>query len=302
MLNKLNGQFSFVLYDLITKHILVARDHIGITPLYIGYSKLEGETEVDRMIICSELKALTNNNLVGNIKVFYPRTYLHHDLNEPLENYHKNLFVYKNYYNTVNIEQAVDGKSLIQRSRILENIREKLESSVKLRLKDLNVEYGVLLSGGLDSSLIASLVVNNNDSGKPIKTFSIGVNENSPDIQAARIVAEFLGTEHKEYYFTIEEGIESIANVIYAVESYDCTTVRASTPMYLLVKKIKQDFPDLKVLFSGELSDELLCYLYGSNAPSDSAFQEETIKLVSNVHLFDCFHQKTMCLPKQESS
>jgi asparagine synthase (glutamine-hydrolysing) len=177
-----------------------------------------------------------------------------------------------------------------------------LTNSVRKRLVDLirdNVEFGVLLSGGLDSSLISSLVVSIADElgyDKHIKTFSIGVKEDVPDLIAARQVAEFLNTDHKEYYFSTQSGIDNLENVIYSTESYDCTTIRASTPMYLLTKSIRQDFPNMKVLFSGELSDELLCYLYGANAPSENDFQLETINLVSNVHMFDCLRSNKTCM------
>jgi asparagine synthase (glutamine-hydrolysing) len=143
--------------------------------------------------------------------------------------------------------------------------------------------------------LIASLV-SKQSLNKKIHTFSIGVNANVPDLVAARQVAEYLGTEHHEYYFSIQEGIDNLENVIWYTETYDCTTIRASTPMYLLAKAIKQDFPKMKVLFSGELSDELLCYLYGANAPNETEFQMETIDLVNNVHLFDCLRANKTCM------
>ena len=164
----------------------------------------------------------------------------------------------------------------------------------------LNVNFGVLLSGGLDSSLITSIV---NKIAKEeyniktkIKTFSIGLSENSVDLIAARKVAEFLDTDHTEFYFSSDEGISSIPTVIYYTETYDTTTIRASTPMYLLTKKIKEKYPELKVLFSGELSDELLCYLYGSNAPDEESFQVETVKLVDNVHKFDALRANKTCM------
>jgi asparagine synthase (glutamine-hydrolysing) len=169
-------------------------------------------------------------------------------------------------------------------------------------LNNTNGDFGVLLSGGLDSSLIASLVVKiakergDIGSGKRIKTFSIGINKNSPDLIAAREVAQFLQTDHYEYYYSVQEGIDNIKNVIWYIESYDCTSVRASTAMYMLTKQIKRNFPNIKVLYSGELSDELLCYLYGANAPNDDAFQDETVHLVSNVHYFDCLRANKTCM------
>ena len=156
------------------------------------------------------------------------------------------------------------------------------------------------MSGGLDSSLITSIIVQlSKETGlesNAIKTFSIGVNKDVPDLIAARKVSEFLGTQHHEYYFDTKEALETIPDVIWSIESYDCTTVRASTAMFLLTKQIKKQYPYLKVLFSGEMSDELLCYLYGANAPSEREFQQETINLVSSVHMFDCLRANKCCM------
>jgi asparagine synthase (glutamine-hydrolysing) len=319
MLNLLRGQFSFILYDLENKHILIARDPIGITPLYIGYkksyqAKSGDDIIVNRVVISSELKCLTridksnyNNqesngkeSLVDNIKIFYPRSYIYTFVNE-IYDFMGNAKTYINFYdNYSDIESTSRYRK--EYNMILENIREKLISSVRIRLQDLisnNIEFGVLLSGGLDSSLISSLVVSIAEElnyPTKIKTFSIGMNSNVPDLIAARQVSEFLQTDHKEYYFTKEQGISNIENVIMFAESYDCTTIRASTPMYLLTKQIRNDYPNMKVLFSGELSDELLCYLYGANAPSEKDFQLETLHLVSNVHSFDCLRANKMCM------
>lgn len=310
MLRKLQGQFSFFLYDIETKTILIARDPIGVTPLYIGYKSNSNKNDiVNRFVVSSELKCLTmidpnskNESLVNNIKVFYPRSYLYTSLESLSTNYLETPVNYYNFYemfSNYNTKQESDTK---QHNIIMQNVREKMIQSVRTRLRDLidyNLDFGVLLSGGLDSSLITSLVVSIADEmgyTKKIKTFSIGVDSTVPDLVAARTVAEYLNTEHHEYNFTVDEGINNLKNVVWYAESYDCTTIRASTPMYLLTKKIRQDYPNLKVLFSGELSDELLCYLYGANAPSERDFQTETINLVSNVHLFDCLRANKMCM------
>jgi asparagine synthase (glutamine-hydrolysing) len=161
-------------------------------------------------------------------------------------------------------------------------------------MNDNSPEYGVLLSGGLDSSLVASIV--SKLSNKKVKTFSIGMTPNSTDLIASRRVAKFLDTDHHEFYFTAQEGINSLRDVIWYTETYDTTTIRAGTAMYLLTKKIKEKFPNIKVLFSGELSDEMLSYLYGGNAPTENAFQTETIKLVSEVHMFDCLRANKTCM------
>lgn len=297
--NKLNGQFSLFLYDLETQHILIGRDQIGVTPLYIGTNN-----EENRFVISSELKCL-NKELVNDIKVFPPRKYIHANVNINSTNF-------TNFYNDyidfnekyTNISSFDENNIIKNKNVITEKIREKLTNSVRLRLKELvgdnkQPDFGVLLSGGLDSSLIASLVVSLADEmgySKRIKTFSIGVDKDVPDLVAAREVSTFLNTDHTEYYFSIKEGLDSLENVVLYTETYDSTTIRASTPMYLLTKQIKKNFPDIKVLFSGELSDELLCYLYGANAPTEKDFQIETLNLVNNVHQFDCLRANKTCM------
>lgn len=288
MLRQLEGQFSFVLYDTNSNHILIARDRIGVTPLYIGTNK-HGS-----VVIASELKCLEVLGGSGNVDVFNPRTYIYGDVSQ--------VGVSMSFFHSFdrNTTATYDPSD---RPQILVNIRNYLKASVKSQLEDLLIDgaanFGVLLSGGLDSSLIASLVValcKELGFNKQVKTFSIGVHKDVPDLVAARKVANYLGTDHYEFYFETSEGVDAIPQVIWHIESYDCTSVRASTAMYLLTKKIKAKFDDMKVLFSGELSDELLCYLYGANAPSEEAFQNETIALVSNVHLFDCLRANKTCM------
>ena len=285
--NKINGQYSFVLYDQKYNKLFVSRDHIGITPLYVGFSN-----NYDQFIFSSELKALTFLNTISNVNHFVPRHYLYQNLD-----FNYNLLLVKpyiDYYNT-NISSETN---LIY---IQNNIKNLLINSVNLQLNDiinLNIEFGILLSGGLDSSLIASIICNEfkkRNLSMP-KTFSIGINKMSADLIASRTVAKFLNTEHYEFLFTPEEGIESIEKTIYYLETYDTTTIRAGTAMYLLTSKIKKLFPNIKVLFSGELSDELFCYVYGSNAPNYSDFQKETEQLVSNVYLFDCLRSNKSCM------
>ena len=369
---KLNGQYSFVLYDKLNDSIFVSRDHIGITPLYFGYDE-------KKVAFCSEMKCLTmdmnidmgihkykyninninvnvnninvnvsnnvnnnvnnidvnvdtvNNNInnidvnvsnninnididvnnVNNVskdiikstyldvvKVFQPRTYLNSNLKDIIINVLTKTECYLNYFD-LNMK---NGKEYENVEIIKKNIKTRFEMSIISQLDDLftlNVNFGVLLSGGLDSSLVASIISKQSkrrEIKQKILTFSIGVNKDSVDLIASRKVAEFLGTEHHEFYFTIHEGLLAIKDTIYYTETYDTTTIRAGTAMYLLTRKIKQKFPELKVLFSGELSDELLCYLYGSNAPNEVEFQRETIKLVSQVHLFDCLRANKTCM------
>jgi asparagine synthase (glutamine-hydrolysing) len=307
--NKLNGQFSFFLYDLESQHVLIGRDRIGVTPLYIGINETE-----NRFVVSSELKCL-HKDLVTDIKVFPPRKYIYANVNidsTNFTNFYCNYIDFNEKYKE--ITQFNENDLVKNKNIITEMIRTKLTNSVRLRLKDIVLndqhEFGVLLSGGLDSSLIASLVVSLADEmgytfnedvvrrqgTKQIKTFSIGVDKDVPDLIAAREVASFLNTDHHEYYFSIKEGLDSLEDVVLYTETYDSTSIRASTPMYLLTKQIKQNFPNLKVLFSGELSDELLCYLYGANAPSEKDFQLETLKLVNNVHQFDCLRANKTCM------
>jgi len=296
--NKINGQFSFFLYDLESQHVLIGRDRIGVTPLYIGINESE-----NRFVVSSELKCL-HKDLVTNIQVFPPRKYIYANVNidsTNFTNFYRNYIDFNEKYKE--ITQFNENDLVKNKNIITEMIRTKLTNSVRLRLKDIVLndqpEFGVLLSGGLDSSLIASLVVSLADEmeyTKQIKTFSIGVDKNVPDLVAAREVASFLNTDHHEYYFSIKEGLDSLEDVVLYTETYDSTSIRASTPMYLLTKQIKQNFPNLKVLFSGELSDELLCYLYGANAPSEKDFQLETLKLVNNVHQFDCLRANKTCM------
>ena len=318
MLNKLNGQFSFVLLDLKAKKILVARDRIGVTPLYIGFS-----SQSARVAIASELKCLTQivsttgmtsaetsvveNCLVDNIKTFYPRQYIYTTFDSFKESTPVN--TYTNYFEQEYLvpenatKHTTTNKIVTEyRDKVLTEIKTKLTDSVRLQLQDLisnGIDFGVLLSGGLDSSLITSLVVKLAQElghNVPIKTFSIGINKDVPDLTAARKVSESLNTDHHEYYFEVADALATIPEVVWAVESYDCTTVRASTAMYLLTKQIKQSYPRLRVVFSGEMSDELLCYLYGANAPNEMEFQKETVNLVSSVHLFDCLRANKCCM------
>lgn len=291
--SKINGQFSFVLYDSTNNNIFVSRDHIGITPLYCGYDE-------DKIAFSSELKCLTmctskdKISYASSIKLFYPRTYIHSTIDKcaySVLSEHNTRYL--NYYEL----EPVHGE-YTDIDQIHVDLKNKLEQSVRLQLEDLTQEnspdFGVLLSGGLDSSLVASIV--SKLTTKKVKTFSIGMTANSTDLIASRRVAEFLGTDHHEFYFTPEEGLKSIKDVIWYTETYDTTTVRASTAMFLLTKKIKEKFPSIKVVFSGELSDEMLSYLYGGNAPNEKEFQTETIKLVSDVHIFDCLRANKTCM------
>lgn len=274
----LDGQYSFVIYDKQTNVLFTSRDHIGINSMYIANSE-------DTIIISSNLKCITNQN-IPNLKInhFKPNN----SLKLFLDSYWEELFFYKKdiYIKGLTINDSLDFAQ--------NKIRNLLEKSVIKRLSDLlenKIQFGVLLSGGLDSSLVAGLVskILKNSRGNPfkMKTFSVGINENSPDIISARKVAEYIDSDHTEYFITKDEITCNLENIIEITETYDITTIRASTAMYLLIAKIKKDNPELKVLFSGELSDELFCYLYGYNAPSSVLFQYETVNLVENVYQYD---------------
>ena len=296
---KLNGQFSFCLYDKMANKVLIARDHIGVTPLYYG-------TSSGTFAVASEMKALDFCQTVG---IFQPRHYIYttpdafvSQTSEPftIDYYYD---ISKFYDTKTDNSKAITNEPLGDYDLHKLAIRNLLTAAVRRQVIDMfdnpNCDFGVLLSGGLDSSLVASLVVKTaKEMGytKPIKTFSIGVTQSAPDLIAAKRVAAFLGTDHRAYTFSIEEGINALSDVIYYTETYDCTSVRASTPMYLLTKRIHKDFPRLKVLFSGELSDELFCYLYGANAPTLVDFQNETVNLVSGVHQFDCLRANKTCM------
>jgi asparagine synthase (glutamine-hydrolysing) len=296
--NKLQGQFSMFLYDKSTDSILVGRDSIGVTPLYYAIDN-------NKFVVSSELRCISEYQ---GVSVFLPRHYIYDNVENILTKCNENNLVLSNYFDIDQYYHELNtNTTLINNDQLKQhqtNIKDLLIRSVKSQLEDLlsidnKADFGVLLSGGLDSSLIASIVVKiakELNYSKPIKTFSVGINSNVPDLVAARKVANYIGSEHHEYTFTINEGLDALKDVVWYTETYDCTTIRASTPMFLLTKKIHEDFKNLKVLFSGELSDELFCYLYGANAPSLADFQNETVNLVKNVHQFDCLRSNKTCM------
>ena len=258
-LNKLNGIFAFVLIDEKNNNFLIARDNIGVIPFYIG------RDETDSIWISSELKALYQ--VCKHITEFPPGHFL--------ENNKKGLISWYNpsFLNTIPTA-PVDLKLL----------RETLESSVKKQLMT-DVPFGVLLSGGLDSSLICSIVKKNIDEKQTLHTFSIGLKD-SPDLKYAKIVSKYLNTIHHEFHFTIEEGINNLNDVIYHLETFDVTTIRAGTPMFLLARKIKS--LGIKMVLSGEISDEIFGgYLYFHKAPNKEEFYNETVRKLKALHQYD---------------
>jgi asparagine synthase (glutamine-hydrolysing) len=285
LLDKIKGQFSLILYDKLNNKVFIARDHIGITPLYIGLSifNYPGRKSI---AFASEMKTLLDHEYID---IFPPRTYVF-DTPENLLKNGVTLNEYKNY-SVTSMEIESHPRDLVK-----SNLFNLLYNSVESQLHGLSKEsFGVLLSGGLDSSLIASLVASK--CNYKIKTFSVGTSPEAPDLVFARDVARYIGSEHYEYYYTVENGIHEIPDIVKAIETYDVTTIRASTPMYILASKIKRDFPEIKVLFSGEGSDELFGgYLYFSNAPNSKEFGTECIKRVHNLHYSDCQRANKSCM------
>jgi asparagine synthase (glutamine-hydrolysing) len=272
-LEELNGIFAFALYDRTKDVYLIARDHIGVIPLYQGWDD-EG-----RYYVASELKAL--EGVCSSIELFLPGQYYYSPEGKPKQWYTREWTSYDVVKN--------HGGSI-------EEVKHALEAAVKRQLMS-DVPYGVLLSGGLDSSIIAALTakyaqkrVESADQETAwwprLHSFAIGL-EGSPDLKAARIAADHLGTVHHEVHFTIQEALDALSDVIYHLETSDITTVRAATPMYLLGRVIKS--MGIKMVLSGEGSDEIFGgYLYFHKAPNAREFHEETVRKLSKLHLYDC--------------
>ena len=272
----LDGVYCFVLYDKKRGRLLVARDPIGVNPLYYGHDA------DNNLLISSEHKTMDS---CINVKIFPPGTSMIFHLSaiyRPINN--SICRYYSPNWATTNYRSTQDETVITQAINIC------LTMAVKKRLM-AEVPFGVLLSGGLDSSLIASIATrllreSGSDFGSKLHSFSIGL-EGAPDLIAARSVAEFLGTKHHEFVFTIQEGLDSIRDLIYHLETYDVTTIRASTPMYLLARKIKS--MGIKMVLSGEGADEIFGgYLYFHNAPNSDEFHTECKRRVNDLHLFDC--------------
>jgi len=289
LMSKLDGQFSFVLHDVNNGMTLVGRDPFGITPLYYGID------ENSNILFASELKAL---EICTNVFTFESGCYMYFSNNLQYVDDEFNGVECKPYFPHTSMGSwALEPTKYVSDLQITEEnylslIREKFEGAVQKRLM-ADVPFGVLLSGGLDSSLVASIAQKYlkenpefNQYFKNLNSFSIGL-PNSPDLIAAQKVADYIGTKHHGFTFTIEEGINALRDVIYQLETYDVTTIRASTPMYLLSRKIKS--LGIKMVLSGEGSDELLGgYLYFHQAPSDEAHQFECKRRLLQLGYFDC--------------
>ena len=272
LLNHLNGIFSFFLYDKLENAFFVARDPIGVIPLYMGKDK-NGTS-----YFSSEMKSLVGK--CQNIKEFPPGHYMTNNDIQPIRYYKKNWMKFDN----------------IKNYNSKKDLNHSLENAVKRQLMS-DVPFGVLLSGGLDSSIISSIVKKfskkriesdqKKDAWWPqIHSFAVGL-KGSPDLKAANKVSKDLGTVHHEIHFTIQEALDSLEDVIYYLETYDVTTVRASTPMYLMARYIKS--MGIKMVLSGEGADEIFGgYLYFHKAPNSKEFHEETVRKIAKLHLYDC--------------
>lgn len=258
MFKHLDAEFAMILYDSRKKLLIAARDPIGIRPLFYGYS------ESGHIAFASEAK-----NLVGLCKKIYPF---------PIGSYYCNgQFV---RYCDIADTPAYSQDELPE---ILTNIREKLVAGVDKRL-DADTPVGFLLSGGLDSSLVCAIAAKK--LGKPIRTFAIGMSEDAIDLKYAKQVADYLHADHTEVIITPEDVIQALPEVVALLGTYDITTIRASIGMYLVCKAIHEQ-TDLRVLLTGEISDELFGYKYTDFAPSPEAFQEESAKRIRELHMYD---------------
>jgi asparagine synthase (glutamine-hydrolysing) len=271
--DKLQGMFAFCLYNAADNSYLIARDHIGIIPLYTGYDS-DGN-----FYVASEMKALMP--ICKTVSEFPPGHILDSRVGE-LQQYYK-----RNWQDYAAIKDNTTSTT---------KIREALEESVKSHLMT-DVPYGVLLSGGLDSSLISAITqkfaarrIEDNDLAEAwwpkVHSFACGL-EGAPDLIAAQTVADSIGTIHHSIVFTEQEGIDALKEVIYHLETYDVTTIRASTPMYLMARKIKA--MGIKMVLSGEGADEIFGgYLYFHKAPNAQEFHEELNRKLDRLHKFDC--------------
>ena len=284
-LEKLSGIFAFALYDSEKDVYLISRDEIGVIPLYQGWDK-QG-----RYYVASELKALEGH--CQTIEEF-PNGCYFYSKDKTVTRWYKRSW--ESYDNVKDNPKATNEKGEVVNASVIEKIRNGLEEAVKKQLMS-DVPYGVLLSGGLDSSIIAAITQKyakkriETDSKEEawwpqLHSFAVGL-EGSPDLAAAQKAADYIGTVHHEIHFTIQEALDSLEDVIYHIETYDITTVRASTPMYLLARAIKA--MGIKMVLSGEGSDELFGgYLYFHKAPDAKEFHEELVRKMSKLHLYDC--------------
>lgn len=272
-IDEMNGIFGFALYDVENDEYFVARDHMGIIPLYMGWD------QNGTFYIASELKAL--EGVCTRIELFPPGHYLSSKDGKLTQWYSRDWMEYK---------------AVKENQTSIDELHDALEAAVHRQLMS-DVPYGVLLSGGLDSSVTSAIAkkyaekrIETDDTQRAwwpqLHSFAVGL-DGSPDIAAAQKVADHIGTVHHEIKFTIQEGLDAIRDVIYNLETYDITTIRASTPMYLMARVIKS--MGVKMVLSGEGADELFGgYLYFHKAPNAEEFHEETIRKLNKLHMYDC--------------
>ncbi len=279
MLEQLSGIFAFALYDEERDEFLIARDPIGVIPLYIGYDS-DGT-----IYVASELKALE-----GQCEYYEPFLPGHYVFSSDMHG--EKPYTMRRYYQ----RDWFEYDAVKDNSASVEAIHDALTAAVKRQLMS-DVPYGVLLSGGLDSSVVSAIAekfsehrIEDDSQTRAywprLHSFAVGL-KGAPDLAKAKLVADHIGTVHHEINYTIQEGLDAIRDVIYFIETYDVTTVRASTPMYLLARVIKS--MGIKMVLSGEGADEIFGgYLYFHKAPSAKDFHEETVRKLSKLHYYDC--------------
>lgn len=295
LFEELSGIFAFALYDEERDEFLIGRDPIGVIPLYIGRDR-------DGLVyVSSELKALEGQ--CDSYEPFLPGHYYWSREGKQTRWYRRDWEDYGNvkdnaphYINKIGADGRQQRMAADDYAASVKAVREALEAAVKRQLMS-DVPYGVLLSGGLDSSVISAIAakyagqrIESDDTERAwwprLHSFAVGL-RGAPDLEKARVVAEHIGTVHHEINYTIQEGLDAIRDVIYFIETYDVTTVRASTPMYLLARVIKS--MGIKMVLSGEGADEVFGgYLYFHKAPDALAFHEETVRKLSKLYLYDC--------------
>jgi asparagine synthase (glutamine-hydrolysing) len=281
-LNRINGIFAFVIYDPKRQTYLIARDPIGVNPLYVGWDRHEN------LFVASEMKALVGT--CERIREFPPGHYfLGHEAEKGFQKYYQPAWAEPGFYPTEPYDPA--------------RLRGALEAAVHRQLM-CDVPYGVLISGGIDSSIVSSVAarfsakrVEENDSVAAwwprLHSFAIGL-KCGPDLIPAKKVADYIGSVHHEIHFTPQEGLDALSDVIYQLESFDITSIRATTPMYLLMRKVRA--MGIKMILSGEGADEIFGgYLYFHKAPNGRELHEETIRKIQKLHLYDCARANKAC-------
>jgi asparagine synthase (glutamine-hydrolysing) len=272
-IDDLNGIFGFALYDVENDSYFIARDHMGIIPLYIGWY------QNGTFYVASELKAL--EGVCTKIQLFPPGHYMSSTDGQFVKWYKR---------------EWTEYDAVKENETSIAEVKKALEDAVHRQLMS-DVPYGVLLSGGLDSSVTSAIAkkyaqkrVESDDTSEAwypqLHSFSVGL-DGSPDLAAAQKVADYIGTIHHEIKFTIQEGLDAIKDVIYNIETYDITTIRSSTPMYLMARVIKS--MGIKMVLSGEGADEIFGgYLYFHKAPNAEEFHDETVRKLDKLHMYDC--------------